>query len=79
VTTGYKNLLTISVVLLAVLLVACSDESVELDLSGIQPLNDGFHYEAWVTINGEYQSLGKFNVSTNGLLVTPEDRTIKKR
>ena len=64
-TTAYKHLLTIAVVLLAALLVACSggsDQSVGLDLSGIQTLNDGFHYEAWVTINGEYQSLGKFNV-----------------
>jgi len=80
VTTGYKHLLTVSVVLLAALLVACSggsEESVGLDLSGIQPLNDGFHYEVWVTINGKYQSLGKFNVSANGLLATPEGRTIK--
>jgi len=80
VTTGYKHLLTIAVVLLAAVLVACSsgsDQSVGLDLSGIQTLNDGFHYEAWVTINGEYQSLGKFNVSTDGLLVTSDGRTIK--
>ncbi len=79
-TIGYKNLLTISVALLAALLVACSGrdgEIVVLDLSGIQPLNDGFHYEAWVTIGGEYLSLGKFNASADGLLVTMDGQTIE--
>ncbi len=79
-TIGNKNLLVISIALLAAVLVACSgddNDSVVLDLSGLGSLNDGFYYEGWVVIGGDEISVGKFNVSVDGLLVTPTGQTIK--
>lgn len=65
---------------LAIVVGACSGDpgdSVVLDLSGIQPLTDGFHYEGWAFVDGEPVSLGKFNVAADGQLVTLAGKTIK--
>ncbi|HCV27106.1 MAG TPA: hypothetical protein DGB32_02150 [Dehalococcoidia bacterium] len=80
VTTGHKNFLPISLALLASILVACSGgdgDSIVLDLPGIQPLSNGFHYEGWMAADGEYVSLDKFNASADGTLVTTEGEMIK--
>lgn len=78
-TTGYMNPLVIFVASLVVALVACSGgdgESIVLDLSRIEPLSDGFYYEGWVVIDDEEVSVGKFNASAGGELVTPDGKTI---
>lgn len=65
---------------LAVVLAACSGnsgDSVVLDLTGVQPLTDGFHYEVWTYVDGAPVSTGKFNVTAGGALVTLAGETIK--
>lgn len=74
-----KNLLAVAVTLLTVGLVACSGddgETLSLDLAGIQPLSGGFYYEGWVVSGGAEVSLGKFNATADGQLVTPAGQTI---
>lgn len=66
--------------IVAVVLGACSGDSgdsVVLDLSGIQPLTAGFHYEGWTFVDGSPVSVGKFNVAADGRLVTLAGETIK--
>lgn len=80
VKTGPKMLLAIAAGILATALAACSgagEDGVVLELSGIQPLNDGFHYEGWVVADGAPVSVGKFNVAADGQLVTLAGKTIK--
>ena len=79
VITGPKRLLAISAAMLVTMIVACSGEdrdSIVLELSGLQPLSDGFHYEGWAVTDGATVSMGKFNVSADGQLVTPAGQTI---
>ena len=40
-----------------------------LDISGLSPLANGFHYEGWAIINGSPATTGKFNVDASGRLV----------
>jgi hypothetical protein len=64
-------LLTLGAV--TMLLVACGGEglrTLDLDLTGVEPLANGFHYEGWVIINGEANSTGKFNIDAAGDFVT---------
>ena len=57
--------------------VACDDDPVEpefatleLSFNGLEPLEDGFHYEGWAIIDGSPVTTGKFNVDGNSGLVT---------
>lgn len=69
-----KTLLTLLVS--ASLFVACSTssdsepETLSLELNGVETLQNGFHFEGWVIINGSPVTTGKFNVDANGNLVT---------
>ena len=56
---------------------ACGDdpadadpETLELSFTGLDPLDNGFHYEGWAIIDGSPVTTGKFNVDANGGLVT---------
>jgi len=57
--------------------VACSDDSTEpsrgrelsLTLQGLEPLLNGFHYEAWALVGGQALPAGKFNLDAQGRLV----------
>ena len=40
-----------------------------LTLSGIDPLQNGFHYEGWVIVGGAALSTGKFNIGNDGGLI----------
>lgn len=42
--------------------------SLKLDLSGVEPLANGYHYEGWAIIDGAPVSTGKFNVGADGVL-----------
>lgn len=46
------------------------NQSLTLELSGVEPLQNGFHFEGWVIINGSPVTTGKFNVDDNGNIVT---------
>lgn len=53
----------------AMLVVACGGEgmrTLDLNLTGVEPLANDFHYEGWAIINGEAKSTGKFNVDAAG-------------
>ena len=39
-------------------------ETLELSLTGLEPLINGFHYEGWAIINGTPVTTGKFNVES---------------
>lgn len=43
--------------------------SLQLDLSGVDPLANGYHYEGWAIIGGDPVSTGKFNIGPNGAIV----------
>lgn len=55
---------------------ACSTSSesnsdiIAIELSGVEPLQNGFHFEGWVIINGSPFTTGKFNVDIDGNLIT---------
>ncbi|MEM6646515.1 MAG: hypothetical protein AAF730_09715 [Bacteroidota bacterium] len=67
----------ISLFALAMLtIVACdtatdADEgrSLELNISGLETLASGFHYEGWAMVDGQPVTTGKFNVDANGSYV----------
>ena len=40
-----------------------------LNISGIDPLANGYHYEGWAIVDGAPVSTGKFNVNENGEFV----------
>ena len=50
--------------------------ALKLDLSGVEPLANGYHYEGWAIIDGGPVSTGKFNIGANGGLVKL-DGTVK--
>lgn len=60
-----------------VTLLACSDDSSEpmrgrelsLSLQGLEPLLNGFHYEAWALVGGQPLAAGKFNLDAQGRVV----------
>ncbi len=68
--------LVLTLALLSGLFLACdtssnSDEdSLTLELTGVEPLQNGFHFEGWVIVDGSPVTTGKFNVDDNGNLVT---------
>ena len=56
---------------------ACDDDPAQsefamlaLSFFGLEPLENGFHYEGWAIIDGSPLTTGKFNVDSNGGLVT---------
>ncbi len=59
------------------MLIACSDDATEpargrelaLTLQGLEPLLNGFHYEAWALVGGQPLPAGKFNLDAQGHLV----------
>lgn len=59
-------------------LAACDDddmvvpvmETLELSFAGLETLANGYHYEGWAIVNGAPVTTGKFNVDSNGDLVT---------
>jgi hypothetical protein len=64
--------------LLAGALTACDDDPpgpqaptrLRLNLSGLEALAGGFHYEGWVILGGQPVSTGKFDIGAGGALVT---------
>lgn len=60
-----------------VVLAGCSDDSTEpargreltLTLQGLEPLLNGFHYEAWALVGGQPVPAGKFNLDAQSRLV----------
>lgn len=77
-----KLRLLLSLVLISGLLTACStssdssSDSLSLELNGVETLQNGYHFEGWVLINGSPITTGKFNVDANGNLVTLSGSTI---
>ena len=74
-----KRALVLGLVAAAFGLAACDDDPIEpeleseileLSFTGLEPLADGYHYEGWAIINGMPVTTGKFNVDTNGDVVT---------
>ena len=43
--------------------------TLKLQLTGVEPLANGSHYEGWAIIDGSPVSTGKFNIDSNGGLV----------
>lgn len=67
------------IIALSVLPLGCNDDSsptaasgppLRLALTGLTPLQGGFHYEGWAIIGGQPFSTGKFNVAPDGSLRT---------
>lgn len=61
----------------ALALAACDDdttepvmETLELSFAGLEALANGYHYEGWAIVGGSPVTTGKFNVDSNGALVT---------
>ena len=44
-------------------------EMLKLNMPGLMPLENGFHYEGWAIIDGAAKTTGKFNIDTNGDIV----------
>ena len=68
---------TALVVLGVITFAACGDDPVDaapemlqLSFTGLDPLQNGYHYEGWAIIAGAAVTTGKFNVDANGGLVT---------
>ena len=53
--------------------------TLELSFNGLEPLESGFHYEGWAIIDGSPLTTGKFNVDSNGGLVTTTGSRIGQR
>jgi len=56
---------------------ACDDDpsgpdvmTLELSFTGLEALANGFHYEGWAIVDGAPVTTGKFNVGSDGSLVT---------
>ncbi len=54
----------------------CPRRHLILSLPGFAPLQNGFHYEGWVILNGTPLSTGKFNLDDEGDFVTLGGRRI---
>ena len=64
----------------SILVAACggSDkETLVLNLSGLEPLANGYHYKGWAIIDGSPVTTGKFNITANGSLVDLAGSIIK--
>lgn len=68
---------------------ACSEDSdsngsdaltkVELSFTGLEILNNGFHYEGWVMLNGAPVTTGKFNITESGGFVDVNGKEISNQ
>lgn len=47
-----------------------------LSFSGLEALQNGYHYEGWAIINGSPQTTGKFNIGQNGNVIDMNGNTI---
>lgn len=70
-----KLILVLAVALLGV--AACDDdpadpvmETLDLVFTGLEALQNGYHYEGWAIVGGAPVTTGKFNVDASGSLVT---------
>ncbi len=72
------RLLLILLVGFTFLISSCSDDTsssndgstkLALSFSGLEALNNGFHYEGWVILDGAPISTGKFNLDASGAIV----------
>jgi hypothetical protein len=67
-----SHYLFMMIVSATILLVGCGTETKEmlvLNLTGVEPLANDYHYEGWTIIGGEAKSTGKFNIDTLGNLI----------
>ena len=70
-----NRFLVLALLVSSISLAACDSDSgsnqdgFSLNLSGVEPLTNGFHYEGWLIIGGAPVSTGKFNVTTSGSFV----------
>ncbi|MFQ6030452.1 MAG: hypothetical protein ACE5Q6_23505 [Dehalococcoidia bacterium] len=55
---------------------AMSGGTLTLELSGLDPLANGFHYEGWAIVEGSPVSTGKFNVDAAGHLIDLSGQSI---
>lgn len=51
------------------MMMPAGQETLALSFSGLEPLQNGYHYEGWAIVNGAAVTTGKFNVDANGALV----------
>jgi|FLYL01.1.fsa_nt_gi hypothetical protein len=56
---------------------AFAAKTLTLDLTGLEPLAEGFYYEGWAIIEGEPVSTGRFNIDGMGGLVGPDGAAIE--
>ena len=56
---------------------AAAQSSLSFEHSGLEPLQNGFHYEGWLIVDGSPVTTGKFNVDTEGNLVTLEGEAVE--
>ncbi len=71
--TKMTRVLLLAIGTAAMLVIACGGEGMRtlvLDLNGVEPLANGYHYEGWAIIDGEAHSTGKFNLDANGDFIT---------
>lgn len=65
-----KQILSIVALSMLFFLTSCDDKeettSLNLNLSGLQDLGEGFAYEGWIMVDGTPQSAGIFTVDANG-------------
>ncbi|TFB10903.1 hypothetical protein E3V55_04650 [Candidatus Marinimicrobia bacterium MT.SAG.3] len=47
---------------------ALSNNTLVLSLTGVETLQNGYHYEGWAIVGGSPVATGKFNVDANGVL-----------
>lgn len=50
--------------------VAAAQTTLSFEQEGLEPLQNGFHYEGWLLVDGNPITTGKFNVDDSGNLVT---------
>lgn len=69
--------LALSVLMALTASLAFAAKTLTLDITGLEPLADGFYYEGWAMIDGEPVSTGRFNIVGMGGLVGPEGAAIE--
>jgi len=78
--------LLVLIIGLSLFLSSCSDDSSGIDskgasdltlsFNGLEALNNGFHYEGWVMLDGTPVSTGKFNLDAGGNLIDVNGNSI---
>ena len=79
ISTPLKILPLVAIVALIVAACGSSDdgETLALRFSGLEPLQNGFHYEGWAIIDGAPTTTGKFNINSAGRIVDLNGRIIE--